>query len=78
MVAIALLVQAVAAPGQPPPQLLNSERIAANFGTTEATVKEQRARLMRKMAAASAAELVHMSIKLGVAGPAPSASEGDP
>lgn len=41
MVAIALLVQAAAAPGQPPPQLLNSERIAANFGTYGIEVLEQ-------------------------------------
>ena len=57
---------------------LANKQIAANFGTSEATVKEQRAQLMRKMAAASAAELVHMSIKLGVVEHAPSEIESDP
>ena len=46
--------------------LLNKQ-IAAQFGTTEMTVKEQRGQLTRKMAAASAAQLVRMAVALGVA-----------
>lgn len=46
--------------------LLNKQ-IAARFGTREVTVKEQRAQVMRKMAARSAAELVRMGLELGVA-----------
>ncbi|HEY6723370.1 MAG TPA: response regulator [Polyangiaceae bacterium] len=46
---------------------LANKQIAASFGTSEATVKEQRAQAMRKMGASSAAQLVHMSVKLGVA-----------
>lgn len=56
---------------------LANKQIAANFGTSEATVKEQRAQLMRKMAATSAAQLVHMSIKLGAPVHDASAHESD-
>src|SRR5437016_4089369 len=47
--------------------LLNKQ-IAAELGTTEATVKMHRGKLMQKMAAASFAELVRMAQKLGVPG----------
>lgn len=45
---------------------LANKQIAARFGTSEVTVKEQRASAMRKMAAGSAADLVRMAIELGV------------
>ena len=46
--------------------LLNKQ-IAGEFGTTEATVKEQRAQVMLKMRAGSVAELVRTAGRLGVA-----------
>jgi FixJ family two-component response regulator len=44
--------------------LLNKQ-IAAEFGTSEATVKEQRARVMLKMQAESLADLVRTAARLG-------------
>jgi FixJ family two-component response regulator len=48
--------------------LLNKQ-IAAGFGTSELTVKEQRAQVMRKMSATSLADLIRMGVRLGIAGP---------
>ena len=47
--------------------LLNKQ-IAAEFGTRETTVKEQRAQVMQKMRASSLAELVRMSARLEISG----------
>jgi FixJ family two-component response regulator len=46
--------------------LLNKQ-IAAEFGTTEATVKEQRGQVVLKMQAGSLAELVRSAGRLGIA-----------
>jgi FixJ family two-component response regulator len=45
--------------------LLNKQ-IAGELGTSEATVKEQRAHVMTKMQAGSVAELVRFSSRLGI------------
>jgi FixJ family two-component response regulator len=46
--------------------LLNKQ-IAADLGTSEATVKEQRGHVMTKMQVGSVAELVRIASRLGVA-----------
>jgi len=43
-----------------------NKEIAAEVGTTEKTIKKQRARLMIKLQVASVAEMVHFSLKSGV------------
>src|SRR6266446_5286210 len=48
--------------------LLNKQ-IAAEIGTTEATVKVHRSQLMRKMGAYSLPDLVRMAEKIGIPGP---------
>jgi FixJ family two-component response regulator len=54
--------------------LLNKQ-IAGQLGTSEATVKEQRGHVMRKMQAASLADLVRSASRLGItptgSGPTP-------
>jgi FixJ family two-component response regulator len=43
-----------------------NKQIAADFGTTEATVKQQRAQVMSKMRAGSLAELVRFGARIGI------------
>jgi FixJ family two-component response regulator len=45
-----------------------NKQIAAEFGTGEVTVKEQRAKVMLKMQAASFAELVRFAVRLEITG----------
>jgi FixJ family two-component response regulator len=55
--------------------LLNKQ-IAGQLGTSEATVKEQRGHVMRKMQASSLADLVRSAARLGIA--LPGASQPHP
>ena len=48
---------------------LLSKQIAAEMGTSEATIKVHRSQLMRKMDAESVAELVRMAEKIGISIP---------
>jgi FixJ family two-component response regulator len=43
-----------------------NKQIAAEFGTLESTVKEQRAQVMKKMQAASFAQLVRLAARLEI------------
>jgi FixJ family two-component response regulator len=54
--------------------LLNKQ-IARELGTSEATVKEQRAHVMTKMQARSVAELVRFASRLGIT---PAGSDSSP
>src|ERR1700732_1953710 len=47
---------------------LQNKQVAAEIGTTEATVKVHRSQLMRKMGADSLPELVRMAEKIGIHG----------
>jgi FixJ family two-component response regulator len=47
---------------------LQNKQVAAEIGTTEATVKVHRSQLMRKMGADSLPELVRMAEKIGISG----------
>jgi FixJ family two-component response regulator len=47
---------------------LANKQIAAEIGTTEATVKVHRSQLMKKMGAGSLPELVRMADKIGIPG----------
>jgi FixJ family two-component response regulator len=45
-----------------------NKQIAAEIGTTEATIKVHRSQLMKKMGANSVPELVRMADKIGITG----------
>jgi FixJ family two-component response regulator len=55
-----------------------NKQIAAEFGTGEVTVKEQRAQVMQKMQAASFAELVRFGVRLGITGESSARAVKDP
>jgi len=48
-----------------------NKQIAAEFGTTEATVKQQRGQVMAKMRVGSVADLVRIAERLGITRPSP-------
>jgi RNA polymerase sigma factor (sigma-70 family) len=50
---------------------LPNKQVAAEIGTTEATIKVHRSQLMRKMGAESLPELVRMAEKIGIHGSKP-------
>jgi len=54
-----------------------NKQIAAEIGTSEATVKVHRSQLMKKMKAESLPELVRMAEKIGIPGSLPSLVQGD-
>jgi len=51
-----------------------NKQIAGDLGIVEQTVKFHRARIMKRMQARTAAELMHMAAKLGIGGPHPAGS----
>jgi FixJ family two-component response regulator len=48
-----------------------NKQIAAQLGTTEKTIKTHRGQVMRKMHAASVADLIRMGQRLGITSPSP-------
>ena len=53
-----------------------NKQIAGRLGTCERTIKVHRARIMKKMEAASVADLVRMADRLGLSATPPGAAEG--
>lgn len=53
-----------------------NKQIAGRLGTCERTIKVHRARIMKKMEAASVADLVRMADRLGLSATQPGAAEG--